>query len=130
MTKVVEKPARSEGCQIDIRIESGGDVNIYNCTSDCGKKPPEPVEPRPCRTEGACVPLGLGCKPKQSRTQKLERLRARSRAQSALAASFFQTARRHIGGATAANDFEAAVFPVFDGMSPELRAILECAVDS
>lgn len=130
MTKVVEKPARSEGCQIDIRIESGGDVNIYNCTSDCGKKPPEPVEPRPCRTEGACVPLGLGCKPKQSRTQKLERLRARSRAQSALAASFFQTARRHIGGATTANDFEAAVFPVFDGMSPELRAILECAVDS
>jgi hypothetical protein len=130
MTKVVEKPARSEGCQIDIRIESGGDVNIYNCTSDCGKKPPEPVEPRPCRTEGACVPLGLGCKPKQSRTSKLERLRARSRAPSALAASFFQTARRHIGGATAANDFEAAVFPVFDGMSPELRGVLECAVNS
>ncbi len=33
--------------------------------------------------------------------------------------TFFQNpGRRHLAGASAANDFEAAVFPVFAGMSP------------
>lgn len=116
----------TEECRVDIRIDARGDVNVYAC--GCAPKP------RPGggggHGEGACVPLGLGCKPKQSRARKLERLKTRTRAPSALAASFFQTARRHIGGAGPANDFEAAVFPVFERMTPELRAILECAVDS
>ncbi|MGK9232080.1 hypothetical protein KXS07_13520 [Inquilinus limosus] len=119
-------------CRVDIHIESKGDVHIHACCAE-EKEPADTECPSDCpppRTEGACIPLGLGCKPKQSRAQKLERLRSRSSVPSALAASFFQTARRHLAGASAANDFEAAVFPVFNGMSPSVRAVLACAVDS
>ena len=135
---MTEPAGRSEakksscGCTIDIRIDSRGDVNIYNCTHgpDSGPRPPSTEPCPPPRTEGACVPLGLGCKPKQSKAHKLEQLRLRNRVPSALAASFFQTARRQLRGATAANAFEAAVFPVFEGMKPDVRSILACAVDS
>jgi len=124
--------AGASGCRVDIRIKNKGDVHIHACCA--GDKepmpPPCPDDGRPPSTEGACIPLGLGCKPKQSRTNKLERLRSRSRVPSVLAASFFQTARRHLAGSSAANDFEAAVFPVFEGMSPAVRGVLACAVDS
>jgi hypothetical protein len=123
---------RTTGCRVDIHIHNKGDVHVHACCTD--KKdtpnPPCPGDGVPPRTVGACIPLGLGCKPKQSRTHKLERLRARTSIPSALAASFFQTARRHLAGVDAANDFEAAVFPVFENMSPSVRAVLACAVDS
>jgi hypothetical protein len=123
----------SESCRIDIRIESRGDVNIYNCTREGGPDAPHPPrrdECKPPRAEGACVPLGLGCKPKQSKRRKLEALRARNKVPSVLAASFFQTGRRFLRGAAAANDFEADVFPIFQAMTPGVRGILACAVDS
>jgi hypothetical protein len=95
----VKTTASSGGCDVDIKIDNQGDINIYNCTEgrDDRKPPhecPEEYEDcKPQRAEGACVPLGLGCKPKQSKCQKLEQLRARNKVPSALAASFFQTAR-------------------------------------
>lgn len=135
MSAEEKHPKRSgEGCcHVDIRIESRGDVNIYNCTKpEPGTQPPPPPrdECKPPRAEGACVPLGLGCKPKQSRRRKLEKLKARNAVPSAIAASFFQTARRFLRGQAPANDFERDVFPIFGSMSPDVRGILECAVDS
>lgn len=123
---------RTTGCRVDIHIKNKGDVHVHACCSDDKDttKSPCPSEEVPPRIVGACIPLGLGCKPKQSRTHKLERLRARTSVPSVLAASFFQTARRHLAGHNAANDFEAAVFPVFENMSPTVRAVLACAVDS
>ena len=123
---------RASGCRVDIHIENKGDVHVHACCADKkdGTRTPCPSDGVPPRTEGACIPLGLGCKPKQSRTRKLERLRARTSVPSVLAASFFQTARRHLAGFEAENDFEAAVFPVFKHMSPSVRAVLACAVDS
>ncbi|HEU4628578.1 MAG TPA: hypothetical protein VFS08_02505 [Gemmatimonadaceae bacterium] len=55
---------------------------------------------------------------------------ARNRVPSVLAASFFQTSRRFLKGVAPANDFEQAVFPVFAAMTPEIRSLLACAVDS
>ena len=135
MTESARRPEAEKtscGCTIDIKIDSRGDVNIYNCThgKDGESRPPAAEPCPPPRTEGACVPLGLGCKPKQSKTHKLEQLRLRNRVPSALAASFFQTARRFVRGAAPANKFETAVFPVFQGMKPDVRGILECTVDS
>ncbi len=123
---------RAMGCSVNIHIENKGDVHVHACCADKKDAPksPCPSDGRPPRTEGACIPLGLGCKPKQSRTHKLERLQAQTSIPSVLAASFFQTARRHLAGFDAANDFEAAVFPVFKSMSPSVRAVLACAVDS
>src|SRR3954451_2109292 len=128
MTQHAQGPtitAGATGCRVDIRIKNKGDVHIHACCAgDKGPTPPPcPDDGRPPSTEGACIPLGLGCKPKQSRTHKLERLRSRSGVPSFLAASFFQTARRHLAGSSAANDFEAAVLPVFEGMSPSVRGV-------
>lgn len=117
------------GCHADITIDNKGTVNVYVCPPDGGGRPGKDERP-PCRTEGACVPLGLGRKPKQSRTTKLQQLQASSRVPSVLAASFFQTGRRFLSGAAAANDFETVVRPAFAAMSPEVRALLACAVDS
>ena len=70
---------RASGCRVDIHIKNTGDVHVHACCTDKkdGTKSPSPSDEVPPRTEGACIPLGLGCKPKQSRTHKLERLRAR-----------------------------------------------------
>lgn len=118
-------------CHIDIRIKSRGDVNIYNCTQPPAESPPSPPRDDKCppRAEGACVPLGLGCKPKQSRRRKLEKLASR-KVPSAIGAAFFQTARRFLRGSAPANEFESEAFGRFAAMSPELRGILQCAVDS
>src|SRR5262245_38944934 len=69
----------ASGCQIDIRIESQGDVNIYNCTAPA--PPDQPCPPSPptgCPTgpiaPGQCIPLTLGAKPKQSQRTKLNTL--------------------------------------------------------
>jgi hypothetical protein len=78
-------------CRIDIQIESKGDVKIYNCTAAA---PEQPCPPLPCdeypplpTPEGACVPLALGAKPKQSRKCKIQNLLASKPVPSSLAAS-------------------------------------------
>jgi len=124
--KIAEDAA---GCRVDIVIEGKGDVHVHTCASPRGHASCA-NDARPPSAEGACIPLGLGCKPKQSREHKLQRLLSRSRVPSALAASFFQTARRHLAGASAANDFEASVYPVFERMPEAVRGVLACAVNS
>ncbi len=123
------------GCDIDIHIHSRGDVNIYNCTAPAPKEQPSPTPPGddcppPPTAEGACVPLGLGAKPKQSRQRKLEKLLANNRVPSTLAASFFHVSRRFLAGQSAANPFEESAFGVLRSLTPELRAVLSCSLRS
>lgn len=126
--------ARSCGCQIDIHIDSRGDVNIYNCTppapgkdtgtgaGDCGCD--DPIAP------GQCLPVTLGAKPKQSQRQKLDGLLASSRVPSTLAAAFFRHARRWLAGAAPGNPLETEAFALFAAMPAERRTLLACAVRS
>ncbi len=123
----------AHGCCIDIHIDNRGDLNIYNCST------PSPGQPAPCddrpppscpTATGACVPLALGAKPKQSRRRKLDRLLAHTPVPSALAAAFFHSARRFRSGRSAGNALEALAFDRMSRLSPELRRVLECTVDS
>ncbi|HEX8930558.1 MAG TPA: hypothetical protein VGA45_16695 [Actinomycetota bacterium] len=127
-------PAGEGGCSIEIRIESRGDVNIYNCAAPCrsgqGGPPPEGDHACPPVAPGACVPVSLGSKPKQSRRRKLDRLLANTRVPSALGASFFHLARRHLAGKAAANPLEEQVFAALRRLPPDLRRLLGCARDS
>lgn len=126
----------STDCDVDIRVDNDGVVNIYTCA------PPYPA-PCPCPDDdhdqdedcpptapGACVPASLGAKPKQSRRRKLDHLLASTQVPSALGAAFFQLARRNVAGQSPANDLEARAFAVLNGLSPDLRRVLRCAVDS
>ena len=49
---------------------------------------------------------------------------------SALAASFFHLTRRHLAGKTAANALEERAFATLRKLSPDLRRVLTCALDS
>ena len=127
--------SRSEktDCQIDIRIDAQGDVNIYNCAAPgTGKQPCPDSDDHVCPpvSEGACVPVSLGSKPKQSRRRKLDRLLANTQVPSALAASFFHLTRRHLAGKTAANALEERAFATLRKLPPDLRRVLTCALDS
>src|SRR3954470_11952675 len=110
-------------CQVDIRIETQGPVNIYNCAS--GPPCPEPSPPE-CPTgpiaPGQCVPLSIGSKPKQSLRTKLDSLLQNTRVPSAIASGFFQHARRFSAGQAAANPLETEVFSFFRTLPPELKS--------
>jgi hypothetical protein len=122
---------RRHACCIDICIESKGDVNIYNCTAPPPKDEQAGGEnPCPPPVEGACLPVGLGAKPKQSRERKLDTLLGNTRVPSALAGSFFHTARRFNAGQTAANPLEESAFNLMRSLPPELKGLLSCAVGS
>jgi hypothetical protein len=128
-------PAKDACCNIDIQIESKGHVNIYNCTtapSPSGEPCPPPKDDHVCPpvAPGACVPASLGAKPKQSRRRKLDKLLANTRVPSALGASFFHMARRFLAGKTAANALEERAFARLRRLSPDLRRVLACALDS
>ena len=71
---------KKDCCHIDISIDNHGTLNIYNCSSPAHDAPPHADESTPLPVSfGACVPLGLGFKPKQSQRQKLDRLLAGNR---------------------------------------------------
>ncbi len=132
MTSKDTDRATSCGCHIDIRIDSRGDVNIYNCTAPApaGKTGgnggdclcDDPIAP------GQCIPVTLGAKPKQSQRRKLDGLLASSRVPSTLAAGFFRHARRWLDGAAPGNPLETQVFARFSAMPAGQRALLACAV--
>lgn len=128
------KPAEGASCRIDIQIESRGDVNIYNCTAPAPSSqpcpPPKDDHVCPPVAPGACVPVSLGSKPKQSRRRKLDKLLANTRVPSALGASFFHLARRYLAGKTAANALEERAFATLRRLSPDLQRVLACALDS
>lgn len=121
-------------CRVDIRIDSQGPVNIYNCCcppDHAGQPCPPPAEcPTGPIAPGQCVPLSIGSKPKQSQRRKLDNLLANTRVPSSIAAAFFHHARRFTTGKTAANAFETKAFQLFDSLSPDLKGILACSVTS
>ncbi|MDK6076810.1 hypothetical protein [Massilia varians] len=129
-----DKPGHEGGCTINIRIKSSGTINIYNCSAS---PPPEaPCAPpggeHPCLpgVPGACVPVSLGAKPKQSRRNKLDRLLANNRVPSTLGASFFHLMRRFLAGKGPANALEESGFATLRRLPPELKRVLACAGDS
>jgi hypothetical protein len=118
-------------CHIDITINAQGDVHIYNCPPS---QAPSPETSDECAgslpvSPGACVPLALGAKPKQSQRKKLDRLLAGNPVPSTFAASFIHLSRRFLAGKTAANAFEQQMFDRFQALSPALRRTLSCTVD-
>lgn len=127
-------PAAGErACRIDIRIDSRGDVNIYNCAAPCDcREPTPPADDPPCppTAPGACVPASLGGKPKQSRRRKLDKLLAGTRVPSAFAAAFFHLARRQLAGRPAANALEERGFATLSRLTPDLRRVLACSLAS
>ena len=125
------KPTEDVGCRIDIKIESQGDVNIYNCTAPAPSSEPCPPSKDdhvcpPCFPPiGACLPVVPGAKHKVSREYKLTKLAERVRVPSSIAAGTMHMARRFLLGKTAANPLEAAAFATLGRMS---RDILSCTV--
>lgn len=121
-------------CRIDIHIDSHGDINIYNCPPPCAggeASPPGSDAPAcPPTATGACVPASLGCKPKQGRRRKLDKLLAGKRVPSALGAAFFHLARRQLAGKQAANAMEERAFGTLGRLAPDLRRVLSCSLDS
>jgi hypothetical protein len=123
---------RARGAEhIDIRIETQGPVNIYNCTSapPC-LEPPAPSPPEPCTkpiAPGQCVPLSIGSKPKQSLRTKLDSLLANTTVPSAVASAFFQHARRFAAGRAPANALETEVFDFFRALPAQMKSILSCS---
>lgn len=121
-------------CRVDIRIESRGDVNIYNCADGGASPHPCPAVPPECPTgpiaPGQCVPLSIGSKPKQSLRTKLDSLLQNTPVPSAIASGFFQHARRFSAGRSPANAFETEVFSFFQTLPATMRSILACSVSS
>lgn len=128
------KQGKNSGCSIHIRIKNSGTINIYNCSAPTPPEtpcPPPDGEP-PCQPggPGACVPVSLGAKPKQSRRNKLDRLLANNAVPSTLGASWFHLARRFFAGKAPANALEERGFASLRQLSPELKRVLACANDS
>ena len=123
------------GCNVDIQIQSHGDVNIYNCTAPApSSEPCLTPEPEDCGSRpiapGQCLPLSIGSKPKQSQRTKLDRLLNENRVPSVMAASFFHESRRFLAGFSPANTFEQSAFNLLQSLSPNLKNVLSCAVTS
>ncbi len=127
------EPVHASGCTVNIKIKSGGDVNIFNCPApppaDPACPPPED-DACPPGAPGACVPVSLGAKPKQSRRNKLDKLLANNRVPSALGASLFHMTRRYLAGKTPANALEERGFATLRGLPKQLKRVLSCASDS
>ncbi len=129
-----ETPASGTGhevsCAVKIKIESQGDVNIYNCSPAGSPSPPAPEHPGGVIAPGQCVPLSIGSKPKQSLRTKLDALLEETRVPSAIGAAFFQHSRRFLTGASPHDPLEAEVFELFESLPGELQSILSCSVAS
>lgn len=126
MTKDREKDC----CHIDISITNHGNLNIYACSSPADDSPAHPEECTPLPVElGACVPLALGVKPKQSQRHKLDRLLAGNRIPSAFGAAFVHMSRRFVSGRQPGNPLEETVFDRLGALPPNLKSILTCALD-
>jgi len=125
-------------CDINISIDSPGEVNIYNCSppragSNSGSRGDDKVPTRPeeCFPPvGSCFPAVPGAKHKQGRNRMLANLAARTRVPSALAASTLHLAKRFILGKTPANAFEKRAFSLLEKISDGTVSCLVSAFDS
>lgn len=128
------KPGHEGGCTVNIHIKSSGTINIYNCSAPTPPQapcvPPGGEQPCPPGVPGACVPVSLGAKPKQSRRNKLDRLLANNRVPSTLGASFFHLTRRYLAGKAPANALEESGFATLRRLPQELKRVLACAGES
>jgi hypothetical protein len=124
--------ARREGCcDIVIRIDSRGDVNIYNCSTPSGTGTSPPPTCPPCFPPyGACLPVVPGAKHKLSRDYKLAQLADGVRVPSSLAAGTMHMMRRFLLRKTAANPLEAATFATLGRMSRDILACTIAAFDA
>lgn len=114
-------------CDIDIRVETRGDVNIYNCVPQGGTgQPPSDCPPCPPPV-GTCIPVVAGAKHKLSREQKLSRLAEGIPVPSSIAAAVMHMMRRFLLGKSPANPLEASAFTTFEKMS---RDLLACSLTS
>jgi len=134
-TMAPTKPeSSSTNCLVDIRIETQGPVNIYNCSSAPPRSEPCPPSPPECPAgpiaPGQCIPLSIGSKPKQGLRTKLNSLLQNTRVPSAIASGFFQHARRFSAGQTPANPLETEVFGFFQTLPADMKSILSCSVNS
>ena len=121
----------SSCCDVGIRVDCDGDVNIYNCCapSETGKTPLRPCTP--CFPPyGACLPVVPGAKHKLSRDQKLKRLVEGVSVPSALAAGAMHMIRRFVLGKTPENQLEAAVFATLGRTSRDLLSCTLAAFDA
>jgi hypothetical protein len=120
--------ADCECCNVDIHIDSRGDVNIYNCAPSSGKPPPECP---PCNPPyGTCIPVVAGAKHKLSREQKLNRLAEGVPVPSSLAAGVVHMMRRFMLGMTPANPLETAAFATLGKISRDLLSCTLTAFDA
>jgi hypothetical protein len=115
-------------CDVDIHIDSRGDVNIYNCApssavgpSDCPPCPP----PR-----GTCIPVAAGAKHKLSREQKLGSLVDGMAVPSSIAAGVIHMMRRFLLDKSPANPLETSAFATFGKISRDLLTCTLAAIDA
>jgi hypothetical protein len=124
----------SDDCSITININASGNVNIYNCSKtpgeDSGGYQNGTDECPPENATGACVPLGLGSKPKQSQSAKFEKLLNNKVAPSSFAAAFLHTARRFAAGRAPQGELETAMFSKFNSLSPAMKRVMNCTCKS
>lgn len=123
---------RHRGCGCQIHIDNRGTVNIY-CTTPMPITSPQ-REPPECPPRvppgGACVPLAVGSKPKKSLEAKLQPLLESNQVPSVLPAAFLSMARRFLLGREPGSSLESEAFTVFRTLAPDLRAILECCIQT
>lgn len=96
---------------------SGSTSAVYNVSSigiNCGA--------------GFCIPHAPDRKAKQSLEEKIRRLIRGNQVPSALAAMFFQMARRFQLGLSPANSLEQRAFSIFQTLPADLQSILSCSV--
>lgn len=124
-------------CDTSIHIVNKDTVNIFTCHPVAAEptSTPTPSEPKPdCPPElpptGGCVPYALGSKPKRSLEERLRPLLKSVRVPSTLPAAFFQMVRRFLASRDPANELESKAFDVFQSMSPDVRAVMECALST
>jgi hypothetical protein len=79
---------------------------------------------------GACVPVSLGSKPKQSRRFKLDKILSKIQSPSAIGAAYYHLSRRYLAGKDSANAFEESVFTRFRRLPPNMHRLLACTLDS
>lgn len=128
-TDNAREPCATEArcCKLDVRIDCRGDVNINNCPAPgaSGTPPSPPACPPGFPPYGACLPVVPGAKHKLGRDYKLNKLAARMRVPSALAAGTLHAARRFVLGKPAANPLETALFATLAKIP---RDLLSCSV--
>ena len=115
-------------CDVDIHIDSRGDVNIYNCAApstggpcDCPTCPP---------SRGTCIPVAAGAKHKLSAEQKLQTLADGQPVPSSIAGGVMHMMRRFLLDKSPANPLEISAFATFSKLSRDLLTCTLAAFDA